>query len=470
MTITATVPSPRTSGGTPRRALAAPEAVWSGQAEARARGKAARRAVSRSAHAAPLRADRDPVELVERANDGRLAHLVPLRVGRMAASPFAFLRGAAAVMAHDLAGSPVSGLTAQICGDAHLSNVGFYASPERRLVLDVNDFDETVVGPWEYDLKRLAVSVVVAGREAGAPEDTCRQAAYDAARAYRQTARTLAKLPFLQAWTFDLAQVLAAADVDDLAGTLDRVRDKAVGNGSAKVAARFTQRVQNDGWRFVEQPPVLTQVVGVDERAVEDGLRGYLETLPAERRTLLARFTVADVAFRVVGVGSVGTRAYVVLLHGNGEDDALVLQVKEARSSVHVADPACEPGPGHDGRRVVLGQRAMQTASDPLLGWATVSGRPFLVRTFRDMKGSIDPVTLRGHQLDDYARLCGALLARAHARTLDPRVLAAYVGKSDELDLALTTFAAGYADRAEADHAALLAAVRSGRLPAESGV
>ncbi|NHC15857.1 DUF2252 domain-containing protein [Motilibacter deserti] len=453
-----------------RLALAPSPTAWADPAAARARGKASRRAVPRSEHAVLAASDRDPVAIVSAGNAGRLEHLVPLRIGRMSASPFAFLRGAAGVMAHDLAGSPRSGLVAQVCGDAHLSNVGFYASPERRLVLDVNDFDETVVGPWEYDLKRLVASVVVAGREAGAGEDACRSAAYDGARAYRQTARTLAKLPFVEAWAFDLGHLLAATDVDDLGATLERVRAKAVGNGSSKVATRFTQRVENDGWRFLEQPPVLTQVVGREERAIEEGLRGYLATLPEDRRTLLGRFTVADVAFRVVGVGSVGTRAYVALLHGNGEDDALVLQVKESRPSVYAGDPACEPGAEHAGRRVVLGQKAMQTASDPLLGWATVDGRPFLVRTFRDMKGSIDPVTLRGHQLDDYARLCGALLARAHARTLDPRALAAYLGKSDELDVALAAFAMAYADRTEADHAALVAAVRSGRLPAQTGV
>jgi uncharacterized protein (DUF2252 family) len=210
---------------------------------------------------------------------------------------------------------------------------------------------------------------------------------------------------------------------------------------------------------------VLTQVIGIEEQQVVDGLAEYAATLPHERQTLLARFSVADVAFRVVGVGSVGTRAYVVLLHGNGED-AHVLQVKEARQSVYTTVAGCDPQHAHDGQRVVLGQKTMQTASDPLLGWTRMDGRDFFVRTFRDMKGSVDPTQLTGEQLDDYARLCGALLARAHARSADPRLLAGYVGKDDTLEPALVGFAVRYADQTEADHGALVAAVKSGRLPA----
>ncbi len=438
--------------------------------EARRFGKGLRQGCPRRELAGPVvPAQRaDPVEVVAAGNAGRLPDLVPLRIGRMLAGPFAFLRGSAAVMAGDLTGSAVSGIQAQICGDAHLGNVGFYASPERRMAMDLNDFDETVPGPWEYDLKRLLVSVAVAGREAGVGEDDLAVAAGAASRAYRLMVCTISRLPAVQAWSLGFDdQLLREVGVADLGGTLDRVLAKAKRNDSTKVAAGSTRRVAEQDWDFVPDPPTLMRVHGPERAAVIASLARYAKTLTADRQVLLARFRVEDVAFRIVGVGSVGLRAYVVLLHGPVQDP-LIVQVKQARRSVH-ADALGLAVDQHEGRRVVAGQRIMQTVSDPLLGWTTIDRQPFLVRTFRDRKGSVEMSDLSTHQLIDYAQLCGALLARAHSRSADPRVLSGYAGKSGALDEALSAYARAYADVVEADHAALAAAVRAGRLPAELG-
>ncbi|WP_031078808.1 DUF2252 domain-containing protein [Streptomyces sp. NRRL WC-3742] len=442
---------------------------------ARERGKALRERVPRERHAefAPATGRPGAVEALEQSNAGRIASLVPLRVGRMAASPFAFLRGSAGLMAADLAGSPVTGVTAQLCGDAHAANFGLYGDARGRLVMDINDFDETVPGPWEWDLKRLATSLVLAARETGADEATARDAAHHAAGSYRRTLRTLAKLPALDAWNAVAdEQLVSFAEAHDLADVLERVGAKALGNTSARFAARSTTRTADGGWRFTAAPPVLTEVTDATASAVADSLGAYVTTVPAEVRTLLGRHRVEDVAFRVVGTGSVGTRSYVVLLTDH-RDQPLVLQVKEARPSALLPHL---PGRGgaqpleHEGRRVVRGQKHMQVVSDTLLGWTTVDGLPYQVRQFRNRKGSVDPAALQPAQLDDYARITGALLARAHSHTADPGLLSGYCGKSEALDEAIATYAVAYADRTEADHADLLTAVRSGRLPTDPGV
>ena len=405
-------------------------------------GKALRARVPRSAHAAlDLDASRPgAVTAVEESGRGRLPELTPIRVGRMAATPFAFLRGSAGLMGHDLARTPVTGIGAQICGDAHAANFGLYGDARGGLVIDLNDFDETVHGPWEWDLKRLAASLVLAGREAGADEDVCRAAAQDAVGAYRRTMRLLAKLPALDAWNAIADEELVSED---------------------------------GGRRFVDAPPVLRRVPDAEAFAVASSLEQYLATLPADRHPLLARYAVHDVAFRVVGTGSVGTRSYVVLLLDH-RGEPLVLQVKEARPSALVPHlPAAgfdAPEAEHEGRRVVEGQKRMQVISDSLLGWTTVDGRPYQVRQFRNRKGSVDPAALAADQIDDYARMTGALLARAHSHSADPRLIAGYCGKNDELDEAVAVFAVAYADRTEADHADLVAAVRAGRIAAEMGV
>ncbi|GAB7032309.1 DUF2252 domain-containing protein [Streptomyces sp. NPDC021749] len=474
-------------------------------------GRALRERLPRSAQSALSSvAERpDAVAAVEESNAGRLPDLTPIRVGRMAASPFAFLRGSAGLMAYDLTADPVTGIGAQICGDAHAANFGLYGDARGGLVIDLNDFDETLYGPWEWDVKRLATSMVLAGREAGVAEDECRNAARDAAGAYRRTMRLLAKLPVTEAWNAIADEELVShTDARDLLGTLERVSAKARKNTSARFAAKATELTADGGRRFVDAPPVLRRVPDTEAAAVATSLTSYLDTLPEDRLPLLARYAVHDVAFRVVGTGSVGLRSYVVLLLDH-RGEPLVLQVKEARSSALApyVEKAGFPAPAvtHEGRRVVLGQRRMQVVSDILLGWTTVqdippadgggthssaggrgthstangqgmhdstglTGLPFQVRQFRNRKGSVDPSQLTGDQLDDYARMTGALLARAHAHSADPRLVAGYCGKSEELDEAITKFAVAYADCTEADHTALTTAVKNGRVAAEMGV
>ncbi|WP_079143788.1 DUF2252 domain-containing protein [Streptomyces luteocolor] len=453
---------------------------WPAQGSPKGEGKALRGRVPRVAHAEFSVDDArpDPVAAVEAVNHGRIAELTPIRVGRMAASPFAFLRGSAGLMGYDLARTPVTGIGAQICGDAHAANFGLYADARGGLVIDLNDFDETVHGPWEWDLKRLAASLVLAGREAGASEAVCAEAAMDAVGAYRRTMRLLAKLPALDAWNAIADEELVSyTDARDLLGTLERVSEKARHNTSARFAAKATERVEGrdgaDGRRFVDAPPVLRRVSDAEAASVAAALGDYLGTLSEDRLPLLARYAVQDVAFRVVGTGSVGLRSYVVLLLDH-RGEPLVLQVKEARPSVLLPHlPAAGftvPGTAHEGHRVVLGQKRMQVVSDFLLGWTTVDGLPFQVRQFRNRKGSVDPAALAADQLDDYGRMTGALLARAHAHSADPRLIAGYCGKNDELDEAMARFATAYADRTEADHALLVRAVKEGRVAAEAGV
>ncbi|WP_418958090.1 DUF2252 domain-containing protein [Streptomyces tritici] len=477
------VPEQRSAGGDERVPFVpgfARRAAAGATDSPRGLGKLLRERVPRSDHAALVLADDRPdaVRAVEESSRGRVPELAPIRVGRMAASPFAFLRGSAGLMAHDLAGSPVTGIPAQICGDAHAANFGLYGDARGRLVIDLNDFDETVVGPWEWDVKRLAASLVLAGREAGADEDTCRAAAFDAVGAYRRTMRLLAKLPALDAWNAIADEELVShTDARDLLGTLERVAEKARNNTSARFAAKSTETLTDAagtvGRRFVDAPPVLRRVSDAEAAAVAGSLGAYLETVSEDRLPLLARYAIHDVAFRVVGTGSVGTRSYVVLLLDH-RGEPLVLQVKEARPSAllpHLPAVGFEiPQVGHEGRRVVLGQKRMQVVSDILLGWTTVEGRPYQVRQFRNRKGSVDPAALTADQLDDYGRMTGALLARAHAHSVDPRLLAGYCGKNEEFDEAVASFAVAYADRTEADHADLLTAVRTGRMPAELGV
>jgi uncharacterized protein (DUF2252 family) len=429
-----------------------------------ARGRALREAAPASAHdhkaAGPGRPD--ALKFVEASNEGRLPELVPLRIERMVTSPFAFFRGAAGLMAADLAGTPHSGLTVQLCGDAHAANFGLYGTPDGKIVMDINDFDETVPGPWEWDLKRLSTSLVLAGREGGTGESACLEAAEDAVKSYRRTIRGLAELPFLQSWNaLPDTSVLRKAKAHDLIDDFEDAAAKARKNTSAKVAARWTKQVDDHTTgtkrhRFVADPPVLSHVDDATAIAVVDGLVSYVDTLRESRRNLIARYRVSDVAFRVVGTGSVGLRSYVALLHGNESED-LILQVKEARPSA--LTPYLGTGTAeHEGKRIVQGTRLAQAGTDILLGWTTIDGRPFIVRQFRNMKGDIDPAELNADHLDDYGRLAGALLARAHTRSLHPQLLAGYFDDDEDLDEAIGKFAVRYADQTEADHAALVAA------------
>lgn len=437
------------------------------------RGKEARTRVSRSAHADWLRSvDRaDPVAVLERQGRDRLPDLLPIRYGRMTASPFAFLRGAAAVMAGDLAAQPHTGLTVQLCGDAHLLNFGLYASPERALLFDLNDFDETFPGPFEWDVKRLAVSVAMAARENGHSDPKVRQAALEAAAAYRTALRRLAGCGELEVWytRIDADSLLpfirSARDRRRVESTLTRARRRT----SLHALGKLTEVV--DGRRrIIHDPPLLEPAGPPDMAAMRKIFSDYRSTLTEERRLLLDRYRFVDAAHKVVGVGSVGLRCFIVLLTGRDDDDPLFLQIKEARRSV--LEEYLPSGPlTHPGHRVVAGQRLLQAASDIFLGWMSgPQGRSFYWRQLRDMKGSADIVGLGPAQLHVYARLCGTALARAHARSGDRVAIAGYLGGSDTFERAVADFALRYADQTAADHSALVAAVDAGVVRARYGV
>ncbi|OZG27476.1 hypothetical protein BH683_018950 [Williamsia sp. 1138] len=440
-----------------------------------ARGRTLRAQLPESAHdhraAGP---DRPGVlDYVEQSNAGRLADLTPLRIGRMTLSPFAFFRGAAGLMAADLAGTPDSGLQAQLCGDAHAANFGLYGTPDGQIVMDINDFDETIPGPWEWDLKRLAASLVLAGRGGGVSEAGCRDAAQDAARSYRKTMRTLAEVPFLRSWSaLPDASILDQAKADALLDDFDEAAKKARRNTSEKVVAKWTEHLEDHTTgirrhRFVTDPPILTRVDASTADEVATGLNDYVSTLRESRRNLISRFAVSDIAFRIVGTGSVGLRSYVALLHGNRSED-LVLQIKQAKQSA-LAPYVRADTPRHEGKRIVRGARMVQSETDILLGWTTIDGLPYIVRQFRNLKGDIDPTALKRSLLDDYGRLAGALLARAHARSLDPRLLAGYFEDGKALDKDIGSFAVRYADQTERDHSELVAAVAAGVIEAADG-
>ena len=439
---------------------------WLDRREGYARGRALRDTADPASHRHVVLADARPsvADYVQVSNEGRLAELIPLRVGRMLTSPFAFLRGSAALMATDLAAGPRSGLTAQLCGDAHAANFGLYGTQDGRIVMDINDFDETAPGPWEWDLKRLVVSVVLAGRLGGVSERGCRDAAHDAARSYRRTIPDLADLPFLESWAaLTDESVLAAVKAEQLLDEFADAAKKARKNTSSKIAAQTT-RSDQDGWRFVADPPVLTEVSAATVDAIAAAIPDYVDSLRESRAHLMVRYRFCDAALRLVGTGSIGLRTYVILLQGNG-DEALILQAKQARPSALQHALGLAPA-AHEGERIVHGARLVQAETDILLGWTTIEGRPFIVRQFRNRKGSIEASSLNRDHLDDYGRLAGALLARAHSRSIDPRILAGYCGNTDEMDDAFTGFATAYADQTESDHADLTAAVKAGTMTA----
>jgi uncharacterized protein (DUF2252 family) len=444
------------------------------RADRRAAGRAMRRKVPRSALGRwRVRAGRpDPVDMVVLSHLGRVERLIPVRVGRMCASPYAFLRGNAAIMAEDFSRLPATGVTAVICGDAHLGNFGFYASPERDLVFDLNDFDEAHPGAWEWDLRRLTASVWVAGRQNGFAEDTCADAVAWCVRAYRRQVGRLSGLPLLEQSyeRLDIDRMREETADYALRFEIERAADKARGRTSDRALPKLTA-VRGGTRRIVDQPPLVTNLAPDEVERLVVGLDDYLGTLPRHWRRVLSGYEVADVAMKVVGVGSVGLRAYIALLFGNGPGDPLFLQAKQARRSCvarYVHGEA--PRHAHQGQRVVEYQQALQTVSDPLLGWTTVDNRQYYVRQFRDMKGAITVEGIDGSGLMDYSRICGTLLAKGHARTADAAVLAGYLGKGDAAERALCRFAAAYADQTERDHQALLRAVKRGRLPAEHGI
>jgi uncharacterized protein (DUF2252 family) len=422
----------------------------------------------------------DPVAILEAGNQGRQENLIPLRMGRMAASPFAFLRGAAAVMAWDLARTPISGLEVAIDGDAHINNFGLYGTPQRDVVIDLNDFDEATLGPWEWDLKRLVASVNVAGRENGLNRKERRSAVSRCVAGYALNSQRMAEMGVLDVWS-----IFAYADLERLTplakqggvqisnksqAVLRKTLAKARRTTSQTLLAKVAQRQADGGWRFVEEPPVLTRIDDETKEKVIASLVAYAETVPDDIRYMLKRYSVADVAHRVVGVGSVGVRAYLVLLFGNGDQDPLFLQVKEALPAAHAPYlPSLKQRVPHEGHRVTRGQRFLQAMGDPLLGYTTIDDRHCFVRQMKNMKASMPIEFLAGEPFEFWAWGCGGILARAHARTGDAAKIAGYIGKGKVLAAALVEFAERYGDQTEKDHAALVEAIRSGRVAAVEG-
>jgi len=413
----------------------------------------------------------DPVQLVQESHQGRLDWLIPVRVARMVASPYGFLRGTAIVMAADVASLPSTGITPVICGDAHLGNFGFYGSPEGELVIDLNDFDEAHPGGWEWDLRRLVASIWVAGRENGASEDENEAAVTSCVAAYRDEVRFLAEQPLLMRSynRLDVGRLHETATEKSLRDEIERSAKRARMRTSDRALPKFTH--EHEGSRqIIEEPPLITKVSADDSASIGAALDDYLQTLAPHWRRVLGGYTLVDIAHKVVGVGSVGLRAYVALLEGSSPDDVIFLQLKQARRSVLAkyvhGDSAWH---AHQGQRVVEYQQALQTVSDPLLGWTTVDGLQFYVRQFRNMKGTVSLDAIDAAALTDYAGIVGHLLAKGHARTSGASMIAGYVGASDKLDRALARFARSYADQTEADHAELVKAVRRGALPVTEG-
>ncbi len=449
-------------------------------------GKYLRGQVPRSNHAAwePAPNRPDPLDLLQAQDEGRVKGLLPIRYGRMVASPFAFLRGSAAVMASDLAGTPVTGLEVQLCGDAHLSNFGVFATPERRLVFDINDFDESHPGPWEWDLKRLAASAVVAGRENEFDDKMNRRLAGAVGEHYGRAMRRLAQARTLDVWYFhvEAEAVEAAFGRSSKAGgkSAGKMIRKARMKTQEQTLEKLTQFV--DGRRqIVSDPPLLVrldELLSIEQQEkllsraqIEDMWAQYLDSLPEDRQQLLTRFRMIDAALRVGGVGSVGTRCTIILLEGGAEDDAIILQQKEAGPSVlepyTAASQYASPA-----QRIVQSQRLMQASSDIFLGWheSRAADRKYYWRQLKDMKGSLDVAGLDEQGFETYLRVCAICLARAHARTGDAAGISGYLGKGKTFPKALAEFAMTYADQTERDHQALVEAIASGRIQAESGI
>ena len=471
--------------------------------ERKARGKQLRATVDPSSHTGwrPAADRPDPVSLLEAQDADREQDLVPVRHGRMMVSPFTFYRGAAKIMAADLNGTPQAGLMAQLCGDAHLSNFGMFGSPERALLFDVNDFDETLPGPFEYDVKRLAASFTIAGRNNGYSKADTRDVTLASARAYREAMAGFAQMGTMEVWYAHLSEGELMAAIKSLAQTkaaggkkgakgqkrakkdekgARAIMDKARTRDSLQALSKLAEMV--DGrYRIVSQPPIVVPVrelpatAGMTPDEVRDVLheqfRAYRATLRGDQRHLLERFELIDVARKVVGVGSVGTRAYIALLQGRDQQDPLFLQVKEATTSV-LEDHLPKSRFKQPGERVVQGQRMMQAASDIFLGWTKGArdDRFYYWRQLRDMKGSVEVESMAPANLAFYAHACAWTLARAHARSGDPVAIAAYLGKGDGFDRAIADFSERYADQNEKDYEAFVEAVRSGRLEAIEGV
>jgi len=403
----------------------------------------------------------DPIARLLEKDKGRMPELLPIKYGRMAASPFGFFRGAVVLMAYDLAHLPATQLQVRICGDAHARNMGAFAAPDGHLVFDLNDFDEAYPGPWEWDLKRMATSILLAGREAGDRDDLCSDAVHQLVRSYRDALERFSHLKLRELIRFEIRRSSREA------GPIASVLEKAERADIMHVLKKLTVP-QGEFRRFVDKPPLLHHV---EDRVVERvlaSLPDYRETLGPDRKQVLDAYTPFDVTFKVVGTGSVGTQDYVVLLFGTGADDPLFLQIKEARTSPYQPYVKDVPPFPHEGRRVAEAQYRLQTVTDPFLGWTTIDGVHFIGRQLADHKAAIEIAELKGGALIDYASVAGEILAKGHARTGDAAALFGYCGDSDKLDKAIAQFAYAYASQTEKDHDLLLEAIRKGKVRAEN--
>ncbi len=444
------------------------DTAWRSLDERLAQGKLLRQSAPRSAHGLwkPAVDRPDPVEMLIESSRGRLESLAPIRYARMLTSPFAFFRGSAAAMAYDLASTPMSGLRVQLCGDCHLGNFGGFATPERRLIIDLMDFDETIPGPWEWDIKRLGASFYLAGRDIRLSEANCEEAVLNLGQAYRQRLIELSRMKTMDVFYASIGLDTFIAQARD--AKTRKGREQMIAKARKRTSDQFFAKSvrQVDGrWRIVDEPPFLIHPPRTDsfEEDFRKTFEEYKATLSEDRRLLLQRFDVVDVAMKVVGVGSVGLRCGVILLMA-GDDDPLILQIKEARHS------ALEPFVGRSryenmGQRVVMGQRLLQSASDIFLGWGTeAGGQHYYIRQLRDMKKGPEIETYWAERLIDSAELCGWALAHAHARSGDAALISGYLGKSDAFERALAAFSQLYADQTEHDHQVMRAAARSGKL------
>jgi uncharacterized protein (DUF2252 family) len=457
--------------------------------ERTARGKAARAEVPRSSHGVfePPSNRVDPVELLDQQAQTRVPELVPIRYGRMLVSPFTFYRGAARIMAHDLAATPRSGLTVQSCGDAHLSNFGVFASPDRRLVFDINDFDETLPGPWEWDVKRLAVSMLIAARDNGFRAKDQQQIVLGAVSQYRTAMREFAGQTNLEVWyaRLEIETLLQERSAELQPRAVKRTEKTLAKARSRDSMTAFSKLCQssNGSVRIIDQSPLIVPIdglaLGQSRTAIIEELHGlirvYRESLEFDRRSLLEQFNLVDFARKVVGVGSVGTRAWIALFLGRDNDDPLLLQMKEAEASVLEEFLGPSEFKNH-GERVVTGQRLMQASSDIFLGWVHVpsgldgQARDFYARQLKDWKGSAEIDQMLPEGMTIYGRLCGWTLARAHARSGDRIAIASYLGKGDAFDRAILDFSQAYAEQNDRDYQALVDAVKSGRITAQTGL
>jgi uncharacterized protein (DUF2252 family) len=399
----------------------------------------------------------DPLEVIKQAAKNHIARLLPVKFTRMNQSPFAFFRGSVEIMAADLGAAKHTNIEVQLCGDAHLRNFGFFATQAAEIVLDMNDFDETQRGPWEWDVKRLATSIILAGRVAGDREHGCKQAVHAFVDEYCQWLHRFAHMPAVEVARHRITRNFRNP-------IMRSALKKAERSSPLSSLQKLTRKRKDGSYRFIYERDSMWEVKGAEHNAVRRGLTQYRATLAPDRRFLFDRYTIEDVGFRVAGTGSVGTRDYVVLLFGRDrrEKDPLFLQVKQEQASAYAGYYADRSAPQHQGQRVVLGQRALQVFSDILLGWCSIAGRDYLVRQLSDHKSSVEPEELKGRLLLEYARVCAELLAKGHARSGEPAVLGAYLGRSGKAQRALTRFAIAYADRAEQDYEAFRKGLRGG--------